>query len=369
MDAFLEFRHIAAGDFFFSSGDGAVFDQQFLPAQERFVHAFAGGLDHRPDGVADGTGMRHPLGLELTLVLAHLGFDDALFGHGAQVADEADFFQNPDRPFGGIELPGFHAVAVVVLKLVVKIVIALAEGEDGHEKAVAGRDFAGIRTLADPMAERVNAKCHVVNDHHAGHAGDEESSKRGDGSAIKPTNERGQAEAHNKSDGDIVFVLPPGELVFLQIAHPGERRFRPLAEEQPADVGVEKSFVDVVGILVVVNMFMVATVVRRPAQRRAFEGRRAEEERVDFHQRTGLESEMREEPMVAEGDAHCGGNREEPKQRDLEEIQSVVPDVERHGGASEREGADEEHAVDEADFAQDFCHSECLEKIGWDWLK
>ena len=102
--------------------------------------------------------------------LAQLGFDDFFLRHGAESMHKADFFEEPDRPFGRVELPGLHAVAIIVLKFMVEVVVALAKRENRHEQAVACRDIAGIRTLADPVAERVDAKGHVMHEHDPRHA-------------------------------------------------------------------------------------------------------------------------------------------------------------------------------------------------------
>src|SRR5256885_12953138 len=43
----------------------------------------------------------------------------------AELADEAEFRKSPDHPLRGIDLPWLHAVAVVVLELVMIIMVAL----------------------------------------------------------------------------------------------------------------------------------------------------------------------------------------------------------------------------------------------------
>ncbi len=163
-------------------------------------------------------------------MFAHFSFEDFFLRHGAQVPSEANFFEEPDCPFGGVELPRLHAVAIVVLKLVVEVVVALAKGKNRHEQAVAGRDIAGIWALADPVAEGVDAECHMMHEHDPRHAGDEEGAERCDRSAIDPTDGRWQNKTHKHRDRHIIFMLEPGEFVFLQIPHPSEWRFWPATE-------------------------------------------------------------------------------------------------------------------------------------------
>jgi hypothetical protein len=52
----------------------------------------------------------------------------------AQTTRQAELRQNPDQPFRRIPLPRLHAITIVVLKFVVIIVIAFAEGEQRQEK-------------------------------------------------------------------------------------------------------------------------------------------------------------------------------------------------------------------------------------------
>ena len=61
------------------------------------------------------------------LLLADLRHRDGFIRHTAQFGDEPEFFKCANRPLGGVKLPWLHAVAVVVLKLVVEVVVALAK--------------------------------------------------------------------------------------------------------------------------------------------------------------------------------------------------------------------------------------------------
>ena len=72
------------------------------------------------------------------LCLVHFRKENFFVRHAAEVADQAKFFQGPDGPLGRVEIRALHAIAVVVLELVVIIVVALAEGEESHDRAVAG---------------------------------------------------------------------------------------------------------------------------------------------------------------------------------------------------------------------------------------
>ena len=117
-------------------------------------------------------------------------------------------------------------------------------------------------------------------------------------------------------------------------------------------MGMEKTSGDVIRIVIVVHEFVVTPMVRRPSQGGAFKSRRTEEKGVELHQRIRLEGEVREEAVVAERDAHTSGKREEEKQRHLEEIKAVLPDIKGNGCAGDEKCPDEEQAVGDSNFAK-----------------
>ena len=62
---------------------------------------------------------------------------DLLCGNAAQIPSQPEFRKGPNDPLGRIDLPWFYSVAVVMLKLMVIVVIAFAESEEGQEKRIA----------------------------------------------------------------------------------------------------------------------------------------------------------------------------------------------------------------------------------------
>jgi hypothetical protein len=71
--------------------------------------------------------------LEEALCFGQFCQEDFLPGNTAKLADQAELGEGPDEPLGGVELPRLHAVAVIVLKLVMIVMVALAEGNDRHK--------------------------------------------------------------------------------------------------------------------------------------------------------------------------------------------------------------------------------------------
>jgi hypothetical protein len=66
---------------------------------------------------------------------------DLFRGNSAEFANEADLGHYPNDPFGRIDLPEFHSIPVVILKLVVIVMIPFAEGKDCEERRVASTAF------------------------------------------------------------------------------------------------------------------------------------------------------------------------------------------------------------------------------------
>src|SRR5438128_2520824 len=57
-----------------------------------------------------------------------------LAGCAPEAADQSNSGEQPDDPFRRIPLPRFYAVAIIVLKFVVIVVIAFPESEQCHEE-------------------------------------------------------------------------------------------------------------------------------------------------------------------------------------------------------------------------------------------
>jgi hypothetical protein len=88
-------------------------------------------------------------------------------------------------------------------------------------------------------------------------------------------------------------MLPHHQLVLFQIVHVIERRLGEELEQEPPNVGVEKTFGDVVRILFVIDMLVMAPMFARPHHDRIFKGGRAKKEDEEFDRKPGAKREMR----------------------------------------------------------------------------
>jgi hypothetical protein len=58
-----------------------------------------------------------------------------------QMIRQADFGERPDYPLRRVELPWLYAIAIVVLKLVVIVVIAFAKRHERRQPGIPGAAF------------------------------------------------------------------------------------------------------------------------------------------------------------------------------------------------------------------------------------
>jgi len=80
------------------------------------------------------------------------------FGCPTQIASDFQAGQRPDRPLGGVELVPPYPVPIVQLKLVMEVVIPLAQGDQSGPEAIARRVFLRVRLVADRMRHGIDGE-------------------------------------------------------------------------------------------------------------------------------------------------------------------------------------------------------------------
>lgn len=91
----------------------------------------------------------------------------------------------------------------------------------------------------------------------------------------EPRNNGGNDEADNEDHGKVVPVLPPNNRVLAQVADVGDTGLAAGFHQHPANVGVEETFVGVVGIQFGVGVTMMSAVTTRPPFNGTFNSARA----------------------------------------------------------------------------------------------
>ena len=136
----------------------------------------------------------------------------------AHVGDPAGSFEQTDQRGGGIELAPQRAVPRGRGMRVVEVVPGLAHREDPERCEVAALVLLRRRLLPEHVADRVDAPCHVVQQHHAEQPGPEQ---RGEGptdcAGEGPAEEEGGSAEHGLShhahgaSEEIEYPLTPVE--------------------------------------------------------------------------------------------------------------------------------------------------------------
>ena len=140
-------------------------------------------------------------------------------------------------------------------------------------------------------------------------------------------------------------MLPNGEAILLQIAHPGQRGLGSHAEEEPADVRMEETFRNVVRVVVVVGKLMMPSMVSAPAERGTFKGSRTEKEREGLHGPPRLEGQVGKKPVIAKRNAQPGRGGKENKEADLKGVQPEMPDIGGDRDESGQKRSDQKRAI------------------------
>ena len=106
-------------------------------------------------------------------------------------------------------------------------------------------------------------------------------------------------------------------------------------------MGKEETFRDAVGIIIVIDVLVMAAMFAGPHENRVLKSGRAKDEGEEPHRPRRLESDVREEPVIAKADAESARQEHQEKKCNLKPVEPEMPEVEWNRGEGERERADE----------------------------
>lgn len=180
-----------------------------------------------------------------------------------QVGGKAKLGPQPDRPLGGIILVPLDGIPVVGRELVVKVVVALTEGDESGDDMITRRVAVIERLITEPVSKRVDAEGSLLDEEDAEDTSVDESTL-----PVIPeetSNSRREDQTHEDDNLDVVLVLPDDDRVLVQIGDIGAANaLGVLLHDHPAKVGVQEALADGVGVLVGVGVAVVSTVVTAP---------------------------------------------------------------------------------------------------------
>lgn len=209
--------------------------------------------------------------VELLLQLLDAALLDLVGAELLQVVGEAELLPHPDGPLGRVVLVPLDGVAVVRGELVVEVVVALAERHEGRDHVVAGRVAVVEGLLAQPVRQRVDAERRLLHDEDAEDAAVDEATLPV--APAEAADERGEDQTHGDDALDEVLVLPDDHGVLVQVRDVGSAdTLGVLLHDHPADVRVQQTLANGVGVLLGIGVAVVGAVVTRPPSGRTFDG-------------------------------------------------------------------------------------------------
>ncbi len=171
-----------------------------------------------------------------------------------------------DEPFGGVILIPSNGIPIVRRELVVKVVIALAKGDERGDQVVPRRMPIVERRLSEPMGERVEREDAVM---HRAHPHCARIDERAPPIAPETAGDRGRdGEAHEEDEGHVPPLLPAHDRALAEVAHVRHAGLAPGLDEHPADMAPPEPAIGIVWIEIGVDIAVVRAVATSPPSNR-----------------------------------------------------------------------------------------------------
>jgi hypothetical protein len=209
--------------------------------------------------------------VELLLELLEPALLDLILLELLEVVGQTELLPDPDGPLRGVVLMPLDGIAVIRWELVVEVVVALAEGDEGGDHVVPGGVAVVEGLVPEPVRQGVDAEGGLLDEEDAEDARVDEAAP-----PVAPAqagDEAGEDHAHEDDGLEVVAVLEDDDGVIVQVGDVGAAdALRILLHDHPAKVGVEEALADRVGVLVGVGIPVVRAVVPGPPADGALDG-------------------------------------------------------------------------------------------------
>jgi hypothetical protein len=222
-----------------------------------------------------------------------------------EVVGEAELLPDPDGPLGRVVLVPLDGVAVVGGELVVEVVVTLAESDDGGDDVITGRVAVVERLVTEPVGKGVDTEGSLLNEEDTEDTGVDETTE-----PVAPAetgDESRESETHTEDDLKVVLVLPDDDGVVVEVRDVGTANsLGVLLHEHPAEVRVEETLANGVGVFLSVGVTVVSAVVSGPPSDGAFDGTTTNGGEEDLERKSGLVRGVGPQTMVASSDTETG---------------------------------------------------------------
>ena len=144
-------------------------------------------------------------------------------------------------------------------------------------------------------------------------------------------------------------MLPAHERVALQIRHVIQRRLGIELEQDPTHVGVEKTFLNVVRIVVVVDVFVVAAMVARPLKDGVFESGGSENEHHQAKRPSRFKGFVGKKTVITGRNTESGEDEHDEEHSEMEPVEAEEPEINWQRSHGEQRRSDKERTGDPID--------------------
>lgn len=201
--------------------------------------------------------------VELLLLLLETALLDLVVGELLEVVGETELLPHPDAPLGRVILPPLNSVTEIAGELVVEVVVTLTKGDESSDDVVPGRVAVVEGLVAEPVGKRVDAEGSLLDEEDTEDTAVDEAT-----SIVTPAetaNKGRDDEGHGDDALDVVLVLENDDGVLVEIGDVGTAdSLGVLLHDHPANVGVEETLADRIGVLVSIGVTVVSTVIPGP---------------------------------------------------------------------------------------------------------
>lgn len=209
--------------------------------------------------------------VDLLLQLLQTALLDLIGTELLQVVCEAELLPDPDSPLSGVVLVPFNGVAVVGGELVVEVVVSLTKSDQSGNHVVTGGVAVIEGLVSQPVGQGVNAEGGLLDEEDTQNTGVDETTEPV--TPAETSDQHGDEKTHGEDDLKVVAVLPHNDGVLVKIRDIGTAdALGVLLHDHPAQVGVEQTLADGIGVLVGIGVTVVSTMVASPPADGALNG-------------------------------------------------------------------------------------------------
>lgn len=163
----------------------------------------------------------------------------------------------PNEPLRRVVLVPLDRISIIHGELMMEIMITFSDGDQGRNKMILGTVLVVEWRIPEIMRKRIDAEGAVVHETHPYRTRIYISSSPV--SPPQPRDQRRHTKAHNYHQPNISSVLPPNNVVPVEVTDVGRTGPDAWLEYDPTNVSPDESSLNIVGVEVSVRVAMMRT--------------------------------------------------------------------------------------------------------------